>query len=134
MKFQVPQFIDVEDKIIGPLTFRQFVYLAGGAGGSFVLYQFLPILLAIPLILMMIALSVALAFYKVNSKPFIYIMEAAFRYASASKLYLWKKENKKPVAKSEDSSEETLYVPRLSDSKLRDIAWSLDVHDSGPTN
>ena len=34
MMFSVPQFIDVEDKIIGPLTLKQFIYLAGGAGLS----------------------------------------------------------------------------------------------------
>ncbi len=32
MRFEVPQFIDVEDKIFGPFTFKQFLYLAGGAG------------------------------------------------------------------------------------------------------
>ncbi|TSC61742.1 MAG: SsrA-binding protein, partial [Parcubacteria group bacterium Athens0416_74] len=32
MQFQVPQFIEVEDKIVGPLTFKQFVFIAGGLG------------------------------------------------------------------------------------------------------
>jgi len=35
MRFEVPQFIDVEDKLFGPLTFTQFVYLAGSGGISF---------------------------------------------------------------------------------------------------
>jgi hypothetical protein len=42
MRFQVPQFIEVEDKIFGPLTVKQFIYLAGGAGLVFILYHFLP--------------------------------------------------------------------------------------------
>jgi hypothetical protein len=29
MQFRVPQFIDIEDKLFGPLTFKQFIYLAG---------------------------------------------------------------------------------------------------------
>jgi hypothetical protein len=42
MRFQVPQFTDVEDKIVGPLTLKQFVYLAGAGGGCIILYSFLP--------------------------------------------------------------------------------------------
>ena len=41
MQFKVPQFLDIEDKIFGPFTFKEFVYLAGGAGLCFVLYRLL---------------------------------------------------------------------------------------------
>jgi hypothetical protein len=41
MRYQVPQFIDVEDKVIGPLTIKQFIYLAGGAGMCFVIFHFI---------------------------------------------------------------------------------------------
>ena len=39
MQFKVPQFLDIEDKIFGPFTFKEFVYLAGGAGLCFILYR-----------------------------------------------------------------------------------------------
>jgi len=32
MRFEVPQFIEVEDKIFGPFTWKQFIYLMGGEG------------------------------------------------------------------------------------------------------
>ena len=41
MRFQVPQFIEIEDKIFGPLTIKQFIYIAGGAGLCFILFRFL---------------------------------------------------------------------------------------------
>ena len=47
MRYQVPQFIEVEDRIFGPFTFRQFIYLAGGAGLCFIAYRSLPIFWAI---------------------------------------------------------------------------------------
>jgi len=47
MRFQVPQFIEIESKIFGPLTFKQFIYLAGGAGLSFLFYAFLPFFIAV---------------------------------------------------------------------------------------
>ena len=31
MQFQVPQFIETEDKIVGPLTLKQFGYIGGAA-------------------------------------------------------------------------------------------------------
>ena len=61
MQFQVPQFIEVEDRILGPLTFKQFIYLVGGAGISFVLYVLLPFFFAVLLILPIVGFSLALA-------------------------------------------------------------------------
>ncbi len=129
MQFRVPQFIEVEDKIFGPFTFKQFLYLVGGAGLSFILYRTLPFFIAVIFILPVIALSLSLAFYKINNKPFIYIVEAFIRYTLSHKLYLWKKEEKKEGEKKKEGASAPSYVPRLSDSKLRDIAWSLDVLD-----
>lgn len=132
MQFQVPQFIDIEDKIFGPFSFKQFLYLLGGAGGAFVLYRTLPIFIAIPLIIPVLALAGALTFYKVNGKPFVFILQSYFTYLFQSKLYVWKmrtvkKNDKKQV--SEAPEIETNYIPKLSSSKLKDISWSLDVLD-----
>jgi hypothetical protein len=38
MRFTVPQFIEHEAKIFGPLTFRQTVFMGSAAGASFFLY------------------------------------------------------------------------------------------------
>lgn len=137
MQFQVPQFIEVEDKIFGPLTIKQFIYLAGGGGLSFLLYSLLPTFIAIIIILPIIAFSLALAFYKINNKPFITIVEAAFKYLVAGKLYIWKKEDKKPVPATiaEEAAKATsqfsgLMVPKISESKLKDLTWSLDIKES----
>lgn len=130
MQFRVPQFIDVEDKIFGPFTFKQFIYLAGGAGICYVLWQTMPTFIAILLILPVAALALALAFYKVNGKPFIQVMEAYFSYIGQSKLYLWKRDRVRKVEKRETIEEKiTTPAPKLSGSKLKDIAWSLDVLD-----
>ncbi len=128
MQFQVPQFIEVEDKIFGPLTFKQFIYLVGGGGISFVIYSVLPFFLAILLIVPVAALSLALAFYKINNKPFIGVLEAAFKYAFGNKLYIWKKSERQAVHKEESAVSPNVYVPKISDSKLKDLSWSLDVH------
>ncbi|MCK4387104.1 MAG: PrgI family protein [Candidatus Pacebacteria bacterium] len=130
MQFQVPQFIEVEDKIFGPLTLKQFIYLVGGAGFSFALYTFLPKFIAFALMAPVLGLSIALAFYKINGKPFVLILESAFKYIFGNKLYIWKKEPHKKKQKKESVDViKQLNVPRLSESKLKDLSWSLDVQD-----
>ena len=131
MKYQVPQFIEIEDKIIGPLTIKQFVWLAGGAGMAFIVWKFLPMIIALVLLAAILPLALALAFYKVNNKPFIEFLESAFLYYTKQNLYIWKKEVKKlEPKKAEEKAPEQMYVPRLSDSKLKELSWSLDINEN----
>lgn len=133
MRYQVPQFIEVEDKIFGPLTFKQFIYLAGGAGICLVIFTFLPKFLAFLVSAPVAALALALTFYKVNEKPFINTVEAFFNYLITSKLYIWKKEektinNRRPTI--ENQPIEQIHIPKLSDSKLKELTWSLDIKEN----
>jgi len=133
MQFQVPQFTDVEDKIFGPLTLKQFVYVGGGAGFGFLLWNYLPVILAVPLALGVVGVAVALAFVKVNKKPLIIVMEAAFMYFIHSKLYLWKTNREAKKAKKQKQtrlpSAQIQEVPSLSENKLKSLAWSLDINE-----
>ena len=132
MRFQVPQFIEVEDKLFGPLTFKQFIYLAGGVGFSVVLFLFLPKFLAIIIALPIILFAAALAFYKVNDKPFANMVEAFVKYALTDKLYIWKKEppSLKSSGEPREKKIEQVYVPKLSESKLKELTWSLDIKEN----
>lgn len=130
MEYQVPQFIEVEDKIFGPLTIRQFVYLAGGAGIIAMLALSLPFILTLILGAPVAGLALALAFYKVNGKPFIEILESGITYFLGGRLYLWKKE-KEPI--QPDIAPQAPAAPikaPLSRRKLEELAWSLDVRDT----
>lgn len=132
MRFQVPQFIEVESKIFGPLTLKQFIFLAGGGGVIFILYALLPFWLMIILGIPVGILAFALAFYKVNEQPFIKVMESAFNFLLSAKIYVWKKTplEKKVIKKirKEEAGEE-IYVPKLTESKLKDLAWSLNIKE-----
>jgi hypothetical protein len=131
MRFQVPQFIEIEDKIVGPLSLKQFLYLAGGAGMSFVAYRMLPLFIYIIVIPALIAFSLALAFYKYNNKPFIDLVDAGIKYYLGEKLYIWKKREHVIEQKTKDPTPTPqMYVPRLSDSKLKELTWSLDIKEN----
>lgn len=131
MRFQVPQFIDIEDKIFGPFTFKQFVYLAGGAGASYAIFKLLPIYISVLLILPILGCALALTFYKVNGKPFIEVLQAWFIYTFKSKLFIWKqrKAEKKKVVAPAPVAHPMSNIPKLTESRLSDISWSLDVLD-----
>lgn len=127
MEYQVPQFIGVEDKIIGPLTLKQFIYLAGGAGLCVVFFSYLPMIFAFLLSAPVAAFVAALAFYKINGKPFIEMVEAGFNYFIHAKLFLWKHEESKAVKKEAVAAPVVRHTPKLTRGKLTELAWSLDV-------
>lgn len=135
MEYQVPQFIEVEDKIIGPLTLKQFIYVAGGGGLCVVFFSYLPFVFATLLSLPVAAFAGALAFYKVNGKPFIEMLEAGFNYYTGAKLFLWKHSEPKavkqapaaPAATATDEMRAARGAPKLTRGRLSELAWSLDI-------
>ncbi len=131
MQFQTPQFIEVEDKIFGPLTLKQFIYLVGGAGIIFALYTILPFFFVLVFGAPVAALAVGLAFYRVNNRPLIDVIESAVAYFFSNRLYVWKKEQRRPAdAPATKVGDAPSLVPKISDSKLKDLAWSLDIQES----
>lgn len=131
MQFQVPQFLDVEDKILGPFTLKQFLYLAGGLGLAYLSYRFIP-WAGIPLGLGSIALGASLAFYKYNKKPFVFVIESAFNYIRSERFYVWKRREKTAEMKLDlnnfKPTKRATGVPmKTLSSKLSDLAWSMDV-------
>jgi len=128
MRFQVPQFINIEDKIFGALTFKQFIYLAGAAGACVVIFYVIPFrIIALMLMLPIVMFGFALAFYKVNNKPFIRVVEDFLKYSFTNKLYIWKHEAKKITPQSAQKNSLDSLLPKLSNSKLKDLGWALDV-------
>ena len=134
MRFQVPQFIEIEDKIFGPLTITQFVYLAGGFGFFGAMALMFPLWAAVILGGPIALLGLGLAFYKVNDRPLITVMEHALNFYMKEKLYIWKKEKVKPedvAQKSEDRDKDPAqFAPAATGNKIKDLAWSLDIHES----
>ncbi len=133
MQYPVPQFQDVEDKVIGPLTFKQFLYMLGGGGLSYIILQTMPSGLNLLLIAVVMGISSAFAFYRINKQPFINIVEAAFYYGLKHKLYLWSNKRPKKQKKEElhnTGKEMPVEMPSMGDSQMKNIAWSLDINEN----
>jgi hypothetical protein len=94
MQFQVPQFIETEDKIVGPLSLKQFGYVGGAAGIIVLLYFLVTTWLWFLLSLIIAAAGVGLAFIKINGKPLLRVAIAAASFYWRPQIYLWQSENR----------------------------------------
>lgn len=131
MKYQVPQFLEVEDKIFGPFTLKQFLYAGAGIAIGFVLWTTFPKFLAIIIGVPIVATFFGLAFWKINERPLAFAIENMLKFALTPKLYLWKKEEKTPQKEAAEVIQHAqLNVPKLSNSKLKDLTWGLDIHET----
>ena len=134
MKFRVPQFIDIEDKVFGPFTLKQFGYIVGAGGVSFLIWTFIPIhFFAILIIAPIAGLFMALAFVKYNNRSFGEILENAFTYYTGAKIYTWKQptiENKTSVDKIVADTQKEIIISKTNRDKIHDLALGLDVFES----
>jgi hypothetical protein len=74
MRYVVPQFIDVEDKIIGPLTTRQFLILLITAFAMFIEYKLADFGLFLALAIPTFCVGGLFAFFRVNGQPFHFFL------------------------------------------------------------
>ena len=129
MRFEVPQFIEVEDKIFGPFTWKQFIYLAGGAGACVVLYLTVPFFFFIIFGLPLVALTGFLSFHRVNNRPFSIFLESFVQYLTHNKLYLWKRRNQQSVLEENNAPEAPLpYTPPTSKSTISTLSRRLELN------
>lgn len=136
--YKVPQDVEAEDKLIGPFSFRQFIYLGVAAGAIFVgffLFQIFPGLIIIPLPIVLLFGALALPLRK--DQPMETYLIALARFYLKPKRRMWNPDGTltyveitapKVVEESltKDFSQETAqerldYLARIMDSR----GWSL---------
>lgn len=136
MQFHIPQHLEIEDKLFGPLTIKQAIYVAGGAGGAFLVYKIIPyVFISGPLIVLIGGLTWALAFYPEEKlgRPFIEILESAVKYFFGEKLYTWKKTRKDAVLGGEKDfiPAQNAPISKVPTGKLSSTSFYLDVTNTG---
>jgi len=136
MRFEVPQFIEIEDKIFGPFTWKQFVYLLGGGGIAVVLFITTPFIIFILLGLPIGGLAVLLAFYPVNNRPFSIYLESMLRFMSGTKLFLWRKQSSAIYGQALSNEvtdplaamvAQNTHIPTVTKNRLSNLAHDLEL-------
>ena len=135
MRFEVPQFIEIEDKIFGPFTWRQFVYLGGGVGLAVVLFLVAPFFLTFLIGIPIAILAGALAFYPVNNRPFSVLLEAMWNFYKNDRTYYWRRQRDivyKGESEQTNLTGVTTYtdatLPVGGDSGLNSLAHKLELN------
>ena len=117
MQHKVPQFIEVEDKIFGPFTLKQFSYLAGGFGLSIIIWRtFANSSFLLFYIAPIVGFTLALTFLKPNGKPFIFILQNFIFFLIKPKKLFWKNPG---VEESRENVQVFKQEKNNTDKKLR---------------
>jgi heme/copper-type cytochrome/quinol oxidase subunit 1 len=122
MRFETPQFIEVEDKIFGPLSWRQFLYVGGGVGMAVVLFFMTPFIVFVIFGVPLALLAGALAFYPVNNRPFSYLLEGIVNYFTNQRLYLWRRDETTVYKPQENLRSESRSPAVGSSNEKKDIS------------
>lgn len=133
MRFTVPQFIEHEAKIVGPLTFKQFIFfgLAGGVG--FVLYFILPFNIFLVVCIVLGIGAMALAFLKIGGRGLPTIVSNFLKYNLSPKIYVWRKKEQAPIkvfkkegVKKEKEEEDKLPLKIAEKSRLKKLRTQIE--------
>ena len=136
-QFLVPQFIDVESKILGPITVRQFVIIVVSIGVIFIFYKILDFSAFIFATIIISAVSVAFAFLKINGTLFHFFILNVLQTTLRPSLRVWEKESRVGKDASKEQAEEIVTSvqvvnkpgQRISSSRLAEL--SLVVNTGG---
>lgn len=126
MRFQVPQFIEREAKVVGPLTFRQFVYLGIPGAFAFFLYFLAPFTVFLFGSLILGVIGFSLAFVKVGGKPIVSLLLSMLSFKVRPQTYIWRKTDvvqKKAEAQYAQPKEAPIsQIALTKQSKVKDLA------------
>lgn len=131
-QFTVPQFIDVEDKIFGPVTTRQFIILLCAGLSLFVAFKLADTALFIFLLVVIGGGALILAFVKIGGQPFHYFLLNIFQTMRRPSRRIWQKafDDKELNAWRKEAivevPEKPVEIPTLSYSRMRDLALTVN--------
>jgi hypothetical protein len=133
MQFQVPQFIETEDKVVGPFSLRQFLYIGIAAFVCAILYFFVAVWLFVIGSVVIMGIAVAVAFVKVNGQPFIKLMSAAAGYYWKPQSYIWKPLDTAPAQQAAPAKTAHKAAAPSGGIDLETIASGIALHKSWET-
>jgi hypothetical protein len=125
MQFQVPQFIETEDKVVGPFSLRQFMYIGIGGFISAIFYFFVQTWLFVIMAIIFLGLATVIAFVKINGQPVIKIITAALSFYWKPQTYIWKSETAAAVTEAPKKT-----APHEGGFSLEAIASGMALHKS----
>ncbi len=128
-QYVVPQFITVEDKILGPITVRQFVILLVDTGLMFVFYKLFDFTLFLAIGLPVTGFCLVLAFVRIGGQPFHFFLLSILSMIKISKVRIWQGNAKliMDVDYAAKKKEETvIQVKNFDVSRINELSKTVD--------
>ncbi len=129
-QFVVPQFIDVESKIIGPITTRQFLILLGATLLIALFYRIFDFLTFLIVGIITLGIAIIFAFVKINGRPFHYFVLNLIQTTKRPNVRVWNHKAILPEKKEEIAPVKVDYIPRKKElykkSRLAEISLIVD--------
>ncbi|GAG28257.1 unnamed protein product [marine sediment metagenome] len=131
-QFTVPKFIEHKAKIIGPLTFQQFIFVGIAGAICLILYFTLPFYIFILAAFVIMAGGFSLAFLKSGGRSLPIIIKNFFGFSISPKIYLWKKGGGLPpkiIEKQEilEKNEKTPVPTIAGKSRLKNLSTRVEI-------
>lgn len=132
MRFTIPQFIEYEAKIVGPFTFKQFVYIGLAGAVCFILYFATPFYIFLISCFALGGGALALAFLKIGGRSLPAILGNFLMFTVSPKIYIWRKKEmpvtvfKKEGVKKEEIEEEELPLKIAEKSQLKKLRTQVE--------
>lgn len=128
MQFNVPQFIDIEDRIVGPLTAKQLGWLALGGFILLIIWNFLDFTAFILAAIFIVTLSVGLAFFKPQGMSLFSFLASSIFFMTKPKVYIWKRSPKKNKLEKRPQKKPVAMAPKraLKKESVEKISQLLD--------
>lgn len=134
MRFTVPQFIEYEAKIIGPFTFRQFIFVGVAGAICFVIYFSAPLSLFVISCFVLGGTALAFAFLKIGGRSLFTILGNFLKFSVTPKLYIWKRKETQATVfkkefkkeKKEGETEEELPLKIAAKSQLKKLRTQIE--------
>lgn len=123
MQFQVPQFIETEDKIVGPLSLRQFMYVAAGVGVSGITYFVLQTWIWAIISVISIGSALAISFVKIEGRPLIKVIEAALNFYWKPQTYIWQPEHQIVTRQERPHEEKRPMIEKIAQGMALHKNW-----------
>ncbi len=134
LQFTVPQFIDIEDKIIASITVRQFVILLVAMvliAASFKIFSLTPFIL---ISVVIFGIAIIFAFVKINGAAFHYFLLNILQTFKKPRLRVWRKDDTLEGAIEFDAPSKPVTVvsshPAYSASRLSELSLIVDTKGS----
>ncbi len=133
MRFTLPQFIEHEAKIVGPLTFKQFSFIGVAAAICFILYYTLPFSVFLAACFILGGGAIALAFLKIGGRSLATVFGNFLKFSVSTRIFIWRKAEtpimvfKKVEVKKEEEVKDELPLKIAGKSQLKKLKTQIEI-------